>query len=143
MGNKCDKSAVVTESKIKRKLAYIVVACGRNRLASSDLTCEQSNTMEILSLKPLKKDHIGSKTESDFQILLPLPVGLCCPSQTLLLWQIFFPAGQTLDSPLDRGTGNKQVPMASACYAKEHVRIDAFGILSPIDLPSASHIYTF
>lgn len=47
------------------------------------------------------------------------------------------------DGLSDRGTGNKQVPMASACYAKEHVHIDAFGILSPIELPPALHIYTF
>lgn len=48
-----------------------------------------------------------------------------------------------LDGPLDKGTGNKYGPIANACYAKEHVCIDAFGILSPIDLPSALHIYTF
>lgn len=74
---------------------------------------------------------------------IPLPFHLCCPSQTLLHWLTFFPAGLMLDGPLDRGTGNKYGPMASACYAKEHVHIDAFGILSPIDLPSALHIYTF
>lgn len=93
--------------------------------------------------KTPEQDHIGSKNKSGFQILLPLPVGLCCPSQTLLLWQRVFPASRTPDGPSDRGTGNKQVPMANACYAKEHVHIDAFGILSLIDLPSASHIYTF
>lgn len=32
--------------------------------------------------------------------------------------------------------------MARACYAKEHVRIDAFGILSPIDpLLCIAHLY--
>lgn len=54
-----------------------------------------------------------------------------------------FPAGLMLGGPLDKGTGNKYGPIASACYAKEPVCIDAFGILSPIDLPSALHIYTF
>lgn len=57
--------------------------------------------------------------------------------------QIFFPAGLTPAGPSDRGTGNKYKPMARACYAKKHVHIDAFGILSPIDLPSALLIYTF
>lgn len=76
-------------------------------------------------------------------VYIPLPFHLCCPSKTLLHWQIFFPAGLTLDYPLDKGTGNKHGPMATACYAKEHVHIDAFGILSTIDLPSALHIYTF
>lgn len=41
------------------------------------------------------------------------------------------------------GTGNKHGSLASACYVKEQVHIDAYGILSPIDLPSAFHIYTF
>lgn len=45
-------------------------------------------------------------------------------------------AGQT-------GTGNKHGSVASACYVKDQVHIDASGILSPIDLPSAFHIYTF
>lgn len=71
------------------------------------------------------------------------PVGLWHPSETLLLCLIFFPAGLTLDSLLDKGTGNKHVSMAISCYAIERVHIDAFGILSPIDLLSALHIYTF
>lgn len=48
-----------------------------------------------------------------------------------------------LAGPLDTDTGNKYGPMVRACYAKERVHIDAFGILSHIDLPSALHIYTF
>lgn len=74
---------------------------------------------------------------------IPLQFYLCCPSQTLLHWQIIFPAGITLDKPLERGTGMKYGLMGNACYAKEHVHIDACGILSPIDPPSALHIYTF
>lgn len=31
------------------------------------------------------------------QIYVPLPFHSCCPSQTLLCWQILFPAGPTLD----------------------------------------------
>lgn len=85
---------------------------------------------------PIAIWHILDGVKADY-------IPLCCPSQTLLHWQIFFPAGLALDGPLDKGTGNKYGPMGSACYAKEHVHIDAFGILSPIDPPSALHIYTF
>lgn len=45
-----------------------------------------------------------------------------------------------LDDSKDKSTGNKY---GSACYVKERVHIDAFGILSPIDLLAAFHIYTF
>lgn len=55
------------------------------------------------------------------------------------LANIFFPVRPVLDGSKDKGTGNKY---GSACYVKERVHIDAFGILSAIDCARCiSHLY--
>lgn len=107
----------------------VVAVCERNRQKPCMLTAVTYSKLHIAFTDvTLKADY------------KPLSFHFFCPSQSFIF---FFPTGQTLDCPLDKGTGNKYGPMASACYAKEHVHIDAFGILSTIDPPSALHIYTF
>lgn len=81
------------------------------------------------------------------QISAPLPFHWRCPSQTLCRPPLLPPLlADTFSSGPDTGltgTGNKHGSLASACYVKDQVHVDAYGILSPIDLPSAFHISTF